>query len=125
MRSPWRLRQAACGPFTNALLTDLATMTATAAPATSQQPVFIALQANNDTLPLIEAIQADNPHAVVHEYPAMVKIDAPGHLVLRRTTIEAHMGRSYDLREVHINLVSLSGEIDETEDELTLQWRAN
>lgn len=92
--------------------------------ATSQQPVFIALQANNDTQPIVEAIQADNPHAVVHEYPAMVKIDAPGRLVLRRATIEAHLGRDYDLREVHVNLISLSGEIDETEDEFTLQWRA-
>lgn len=91
---------------------------------TSQQPVFIALQANNDTLPVIEAIQADNPHAVVSEFPAMVKIDAPGHLVVRRSSIEERMGRSYDLREVHINLISLSGEIDETEDEFTLQWRA-
>ena len=87
-------------------------------------PVFIALQANNDTLPIVAAIQDDNPHAVVHEYPAMVKIDAPGHLVLRRATIEEHIGRPYDLREVHINLISLSGEIDETDDEFTLQWRA-
>lgn len=103
-------------------------MTAIAPKATpvtrSQQPVFIALQANNDTQPIVEAIQADNPHAVVNAYPAMVKIDAPGHLVLRRSTIEEHLGRSFDLREVHINLISLSGEIDETDDELTLQWRA-
>jgi len=96
----------------------------TTPPATSQQPVFIALQANNDTQPIVAAIQDDNPHAVVHEYPAMVKIDAPGHLVLRRATIEEHIGRPYDLREVHINLISLSGEIDETDDEFTLQWRA-
>ncbi len=100
-----------------------ATMTANATNS-SQQPVFIALQANNDTQPIVEAIQADNPHAVVHEYPAMVKIDAPGYLVLRRATIEEHVGRSYDLREFHVNLISLSGEIDETDDEFTLQWRA-
>jgi phenol hydroxylase P2 protein len=100
-------------------------MTATIATprTTSQQPVFIALQANNDTQPIVEAIQADNPHAVVHEYPAMVKIDAPGYLVVRRSSIEERIGRSYDLREVHINLISLSGEIDETDDEFTLQWQ--
>jgi phenol hydroxylase P2 protein len=102
-------------------------MTATIATprTTSQQPVFIALQANNDTQPIVEAIQADNPHAVVQEYPAMVKIDAPGYLVVRRSSIEERIGRSYDLREVHINLISLSGEIDETDDEFTLQWQGS
>lgn len=91
---------------------------------TSQQPVFIALQANNDTQPIVEAIQFDNPEAVVHEYPAMVKIDAPGYLVIKRESIEERIGRSFDLREVQINLISLSGEIDETEDEFTLQWKS-
>ncbi len=90
----------------------------------STQPVFIAFQANNDTLPVIEAIQADNPHATVHEYPAMVRISAPGHLVVRRTSVEALIGRDYDLRELQINMISLGGEVDETEHEFTLQWQA-
>lgn len=98
--------------------------TAPARPATSRQPVFIAFQANNDTRPLIDAIQEDNPQAVVDELPGLVKITAPGQLRICRPTVEAHMGRDFDLREVHINLVSLSGEIDESDDEFTLQWRA-
>jgi phenol hydroxylase P2 protein len=40
--------------------------------------VFIALQTNEDTRSIIEAILADNPHAVANEQPAMVKIDAEG-----------------------------------------------
>jgi phenol hydroxylase P2 protein len=91
---------------------------------TSTQPVFIALQANNDTLPIIAAILADNPSATLKEMPAMVKIDAPGRLVIRRATIEEHAGRSFDLREMQINLISLAGEVDESEDEFTLQWQA-
>lgn len=90
----------------------------------SKQPVFIALQANNDTLPIIEAIQADNPEAQLHEYPAMVKIDCPGRLVIRRESIEEHMGRSFDLRELQINLISLAGEVDESEDEFILEWKS-
>jgi phenol hydroxylase P2 protein len=90
----------------------------------SQQPVFIALQANNDTLSIIDAILADNPQAVLHEYPAMVKIDAPGRLVIKRASIEERVGRDFDLREVQINLISLAGEVDETEDEFTLQWKS-
>ncbi len=86
--------------------------------------VFLALQANEETRAIIEAITEDNPHAVVHPSPAMVKIDAEGSLTVRRETIEALIGRSFDLQELHINLISLSGHIDETDDELTLHWNA-
>ena len=54
--------------------------------------------------------------------PAMVKINAQGRLVIRRETIEEQMGRDYDLQELQINLISLSGYVDETEDTLTLYW---
>ena len=89
----------------------------------STQPVFIAFQANNDTLPIIAAILQDNPQAKLNEMPALVKIDAPGRLVIRRDTIEEHAGRTFDLRELHINLISLAGEVDESDDEFILQWR--
>lgn len=84
--------------------------------------VFIAFQANDETRPIIEAIEADNPEASVVRYPAMVKIDAPGRLVVRRETIEDLIGREYDLRELQINLISLSGNIDESDDEFVLEW---
>lgn len=86
--------------------------------------VFIALQTNEETRQIIEAILADNPHAVANEQPAMVKIDAEGKLVVKRSTIEELMGRSFDLQEMHINLISLTGHVDETDDELTLSWNA-
>ena len=95
-------------------------MTQTAAP---EQLVFIALQANSDTISIIEAIMADNPRAVLNEYPAMVKIDAPGRLVIKRETIEDALGRSYDLREIQLNLISLGGSVDESEDEFILEWK--
>jgi len=84
--------------------------------------VFIAFQANDDTRPIIEAIESDNPHAVVSPYPAMFKIDADDRLVIRKSTIEDLIGREFDLRELQVNLISLSGNIDETEDEFTLHW---
>ena len=92
---------------------------------TAAPPVFIALQANSDTRPIIDAIESDNEHAVVHEYPSMVKIDAPGRLVIRRTSIEERLGRDFDLRELQINLISLAGEVDESEDEFVLFWQGN
>jgi len=89
----------------------------------SRQPVFIALQATDDTRPIIEAIEADNPHATVHRMPAMVKIDAPGRLEINRATIEALIGRSWDIQELQLGLISLGGSIEETEDQFLLAWR--
>lgn len=84
--------------------------------------VFLALQANEETRPVIEAIEIDNPHAVVNYEPAMVKIDAPGQLIVRRETIEEQIGRPYDLQELQVNLITLSGNLDEDDDVLTLTW---
>jgi phenol/toluene 2-monooxygenase (NADH) P2/A2 len=53
----------------------------------------------------------------------MVKIDAPGRLVVRRSTVEEVMGVGWELQSFHVNLISLSGNIDETEDELILEWK--
>jgi phenol/toluene 2-monooxygenase (NADH) P2/A2 len=84
--------------------------------------VFISFQNNEEARPIIEAIIEDNPLAVVTEMPAMIKIDVPQRLVVRRTTIEEKLGRAFDLQSIHINLISLSGNIDESEDEFILAW---
>ena len=86
--------------------------------------VFIALQNNPDAQPIIEAILEDNEAAVLNETPGMVKIDCPERLVVRRESIETKLGRSFDLQELHINLISLGGNIDEDDDEFVLSWGA-
>ena len=86
--------------------------------------VFIALQTNEDTRQIVDAILQDNPHAVANEQPAMVKIDAEGKLVVRRETIEELIGRPYDLQELQVNLITISGNLDQTDDEMTLYWNA-
>ncbi|NTV72392.1 MAG: monooxygenase [Azonexaceae bacterium] len=84
--------------------------------------VFIAFQLNEDTRPIIEAVLADNPHAVANESPAMVKIDAEGQLVIKRNSIEELIGRDFDLQELQINLITISGHLDEDDDEFKLSW---
>ncbi|MEF8717071.1 MAG: MmoB/DmpM family protein [Candidatus Accumulibacter necessarius] len=84
--------------------------------------VFIAFQDNEDARPIIEAILADNPAAQATYPTGLVKIDAPGRLVVRRATIEELVGRPYDLQQIHVNLVTLSGHIDEDDDQLSLKW---
>lgn len=89
----------------------------------SGQLVFIALQSTDDNRPVIDAIEADNPHATVHRYPAMVKIGAPGRLEINRATIEDLIGRTWDMQELQLGLISLAGNIEETEDQFVLAWR--
>ena len=85
--------------------------------------VFIAFQHNEESRPVVDAIVADNPDAVVVHSPGLVKIDAPDSLQIRRATIEELTGRPYDLQALHVNLVTLSGHIDEDDDQLTLSWK--
>ena len=97
-------------------------MTTPATPATSRPPVFIALQSSETARAIVEAIVEDNPEATVNDYPAMVKIDAPGRLVIRRESVEDRVGRPWSMQEIHLSLISLSGNIDESDDEFTLHW---
>ena len=85
---------------------------------------FIAFQKNEDTRCIVEAILDDNPGAIVSDQPAMVKVDVPGRLVIRRETVEEKMGRDFDLQELQLHLITISGHLDETDDEFTLSWNA-
>jgi len=85
--------------------------------------VFIAFQANEESRPIVDAILADNPKAQVQHSPGLVKIDAPNSLTIRRQSVEAQTGRPFDLQQIHVNLVTLSGHIDEDDDQFTLSWK--
>lgn len=85
--------------------------------------VFIAFQKNEESRAIVDAIVGDNPTAVINEQPAMVRIDVPGRMVIRRSSIEEQIGRPFDLQEMHVNLITLSGHIDETDDEFVLEWK--
>ena len=84
--------------------------------------VFLALQKTNETHGLVEAILADNPHAEYEDHPGMIKINAEKSMAVKRETVEEQLGRKFDLQELHVYLITLTGHIDETDDELTLSW---
>ena len=48
----------------------------------------------------------------------------PRALVIRRETIEELIGRDYDLQELQVNMITMSGNLDQTDDEMTLFWNA-
>ena len=85
---------------------------------------FIAFQTNDVTRSIVEAIVEDNPAAIVVEQPAMVKIDVPDRLVIKRSTVEEKLGRDFDLQELQLHLITISGHLDETDDEFTLSWNS-
>jgi phenol hydroxylase P2 protein len=85
--------------------------------------VFIAFQHNEESRPVVDAIVADNPAAVVTHPTGLVKIDVPNRLQILRATIEAQTGRPYDLQQLHVNLVTLSGHLDEDDDQFSLSWK--
>ena len=85
---------------------------------------FIAFQKNEESRCIVEAIVEDNPGAIVSDQPAMVKIDVPGHLVVRKSTIEEEIGRAFDLQEMQVHMITMSGNLDQTDDEMILYWNA-
>jgi len=84
--------------------------------------VFLALQLSDDSRSIIDAVMADNPHATLEEQPAMVKINAEDSLTVKRESVEALMGRPFNMQELQLSLITLSGHVDETDDEFTLSW---
>lgn len=85
---------------------------------------FIAFQKNEESRCIVEAIVEDNPGAIVNDQPAMVKVDVPDRLVIKRATVEEKMGREFDLQELQLHLITISGHLDETDDEFTLSWNS-
>lgn len=86
--------------------------------------VYIALQDNDESRYIVEAIEEDNPNVTVIHQPAMIRIEAEGHLVVKRETVEECMGRDWDVQELHLNLITLGGNVDEDDDQLSLSWNA-
>lgn len=84
--------------------------------------VFIIVQANEEARPIVEALLQDNPHAVAQESPAMVRVEAEGKLTLNRVTVEDLTGQPFNIQQLHVNLISISGHIDEDDNYLTVAW---
>lgn len=84
--------------------------------------VFIAFQKTEDARGVIDAIMQDNPAATISEQPAMVRIESPETITVKRATVEDLIGRRFDLQEMQIYLITLSGHVDESDDEFKVSW---
>ncbi|MBV1787122.1 MmoB/DmpM family protein [Marinobacterium sp. D7] len=86
--------------------------------------VYIALQDNDVSRYIVEAIEEDNPEVRVIHNPAMIRIEAEGYLVVKRETVEEKLGRDWEVPELHLNLITLGGNVDEDDDQLSLSWNS-
>lgn len=84
--------------------------------------VYLALQDNDDSRYIVEAIIEDNPEATAIHQPAMIRIESTGELFVRRASVEEKIGRDWDMQELHLSLITLGGNVDEDEDRLHLSW---
>jgi len=84
--------------------------------------VFLIVQDNEDARPIIEAVEQDNSTVTIQYQPGMVRMEAPGRLVVNRETVEENIGRDWDVQELHLNLVSLAGNVDEDDDKFEISW---
>ncbi len=84
--------------------------------------VYLALQDNEESHYIVEAIEEDNPDATVIYHPAMIRIENEGYLVVKRDTVEEKMGRDWEVQAIHVNLITLGGNVDETDEEISLTW---
>ena len=84
--------------------------------------VYIALQDNEESHYIVEAIEEDNPDVTVIYQPAMIRIENEGHLVIKRETVEEKMGRDWEIPALHVNLITLGGNVDEDDDQISLTW---
>ena len=84
--------------------------------------VYIALQDNEESHYIVEAIEEDNADVTVIYQPAMIRIECEGHMVIKRETVEEKMGREWEILALHVNLITLGGNVDEDDDQLSLTW---
>lgn len=84
--------------------------------------VQIAFQDNDESRYIVQAIEEDNPDAIVHFEPAMIRIENEGSLIINRETVSEMMGFDWDVQSIHVNLITLTGHIDEDDEYFKVQW---
>ena len=52
----------------------------------------------------------------------MIRVENERYLVIKRETVAEKMGRDWEVMALHVNLITLGGNVDEDEDMLSLTW---
>ncbi len=84
--------------------------------------VYLALQDNDVSRYIIEAIEEDNPDASIQYLPAMIRVENVGSLVIRAETVSEKLGQDWDIQSLQLNMITLGGNVEEDDDSFTLKW---
>ena len=84
--------------------------------------VQIAFQDNDESRYIVAAIEQDNPTAVVHYEPAMIRVENEGSLTINRESVCEQIGMDWNVQSLHLNLITLTGHIDEDDDYFKIMW---
>ncbi len=94
----------------------------TTIPATDR-PVGVDIQESEANRAVIEAIEADNADCTVRHMPGMVRVQAPGRLVINAESVTARLGRDWETHEFQLAIISYFGHIKEwDDDEIVIAW---
>lgn len=84
--------------------------------------VYLALQDNDTSRYIIEAIEEDNPEATIQYLPAMIRVESEAGLIVRAETVSEKLGQAWDIQELQLNMITLGGNVEEDDDTFSLQW---
>ena len=94
----------------------------TATPA-AIRTVGVDIQESEANRSVVEAIEATNDGCTVKHMPGLVRISAPGRLVVTREAVEERLGREWETHEFQLAIVSYFGHIKEwDDDEIVIAW---
>jgi phenol hydroxylase P2 protein len=97
--------------------------TASTASAASVRTVGVDIQESEANRSVVEAIEATNDGCTVQHMPGLVRITAPGRLVVTRESVEERLGREWETHEFQLAIVSYFGHIKEwDDDEIVIAW---
>ena len=84
--------------------------------ASSNNRVGPIVRAGEVAQAVAEAMELDNPdkEVIVDDKVAYLRISVENECILRKDTMEEVLGRSFEMRELEINLASFAGQIETT-----------
>ncbi len=87
------------------------------------RPVSIDLQESEENRALIEAIEADNPEVTTRHLPGLIKLQAPGQIVINRESVGERLGHEWETGEFQLAIVSYTGNVSEwDDDQIIVKW---
>lgn len=87
---------------------------------TSRNQVGPVIQAGEFADAVAEAVREDNPgkEVQIRTRASYVRIEVDGECILRRATVQAKLGRPFQMSELEVNMPSFAGQIESGDEEM-------